>query len=82
KLYEEQGLFKPGQYKWSDFSIADQIYKELIAYRDKASGIIQTLEAATPSSNAADLLTQAKRNFDILNYLDAARFAEAAQAAG
>lgn len=82
KLYEEQGLFKPGQYKWSDFSIADQIYKELIGYRDKASGIIQTLEAATPSGDAADLLTQAKRNFGILNYLDAARFAEAAQAAG
>jgi hypothetical protein len=81
KLYEEQGVFQPDQHQWSDFSIAHEIYQELVDYRDRASGIIEELESAG-ASGGADLLAEAQRNFEIFNYLDAFRFAEAAQAAG
>jgi ABC-type nitrate/sulfonate/bicarbonate transport system substrate-binding protein len=82
KLYEEQGVFQPDQHQWSDFSIAHEIYQELVDYRDRATGIIEELDTAGVSGTAADLLTEAQRNFEIFNYLDAFRFAEAAQAAG
>ncbi len=81
KLYEEQGVFQPDQHAWTDFSIAHQIYQELVDYRDRASAIIAELDAAG-AEGAADLLAEAKRNLEIMNYLDAFRFAEAAQAAG
>lgn len=82
KLYEEQGVFQPDQHSWSDFSIAHQIYQELVDYRDRATAIIAELDAAGAEGATADLLAEAKRNFEIFNYLDAFRFAEAAQAAG
>ena len=44
KLYEEQGVFQPDQHQWSDFSIAHEIYQELVDYRDRASGIIEELQ--------------------------------------
>ncbi len=81
KLYEEQGVFKPGQFTWKDFTAADGIYQELIDYRDKADALIKALDAKGVSGPAADLLDQAKHHFEIYNYLDAFRFAEAAQAA-
>jgi ABC-type nitrate/sulfonate/bicarbonate transport system substrate-binding protein len=81
KLYEEQGLFEPGEFSWDDFTIANQIYQELLDYRDQADAIIAELEGADVSGDAADLLEQAKHHREIFNFLDAARFAEAAQAA-
>jgi ABC-type nitrate/sulfonate/bicarbonate transport system substrate-binding protein len=81
KLYEEQGVFQPDQHPWTDFSVAHEFYQELVDYRDSASAIIAELDAAGVSGPAADLLAEAKRYFDIFDYLDAARFAEAAQAA-
>ena len=46
-----------------------------------AEAIITELEGQELSAEAADLLAQAKRHHEIFNYLDAFRFAEAAQAA-
>lgn len=81
KLYEEQGVFQPGQHTWSDFSVAHEMYQELVDYRDRASALIDEVDAAGAEGAVADLLEEAKRNFEILNYLDAFRFGEAAQAA-
>ena len=78
KLYEEQGVFEPGIRTWSDFSIAHEIYAELVSYRDAAKAILD--EMAGAAGEAGDLLAQAQKNYDIMNYLDAARFAEAAKA--
>ena len=63
KLYEEQGVFQPDQHQWSDFSIAHEIYQELVDYRDRASGIIEELESCgserhrrrSPGRSAAEL---------------------------
>jgi hypothetical protein len=81
KLYEEQGVFQPDQHTWTDFSVANQFYQELVEHRDSASAIIEEMDAAGVSGAAADLLAQAKQYFDIFDYLDAARFAEAAKTA-
>jgi ABC-type nitrate/sulfonate/bicarbonate transport system substrate-binding protein len=78
KLYEEQGVFEAGAKSWSDFSIAHEIYAELVGYRDTAKAILD--EMAGAEGAAGELLAQAQKNYDIMNYLDAARFAEAAKA--
>jgi ABC-type nitrate/sulfonate/bicarbonate transport system substrate-binding protein len=81
KLYEEQGVFQPDEFAWDDFTIANQVYQELVDYRDQAEAIIAELEGQELSGEAADWLAQAQHHFEIFNYLDAFRFAEAAQAA-
>jgi ABC-type nitrate/sulfonate/bicarbonate transport system substrate-binding protein len=81
KLYEEQGVFQPDEFSWDDFTIANKVYQDLMDYRDKAGAIIEELDGAGVSGEAADLLAQAKHHYEIFNYLDAFRFAEAAQAA-
>lgn len=81
KLYEEQGVFKPGEFTWNNFTIADQIYKELMDDRTQADQLIKDLDAKHVSGPAADLLNQAKHHYEIYNYLDAYRFAKAAATA-
>ena len=79
QLYEEEGIFEGGQFTWEDFSVAHEIYQELVDLRDQAGAIIAELEAQGVEGDAADLLAQAQHHYEIFNFLDAARFAEAAQ---
>jgi ABC-type nitrate/sulfonate/bicarbonate transport system substrate-binding protein len=79
-LYEEQGIFEEGQFTWDDFTIAHEIYQELVDLRDGAATIITELEGQDLNDEAAELLSQAQYHYEIFNYLDAHRFAEAAQA--
>jgi ABC-type nitrate/sulfonate/bicarbonate transport system substrate-binding protein len=81
KLYEEQGVFQKDEFSWDDFTIANKVYQDLIDYRDQAGAIIEELDGASVTGEAADLLAQAKHHYEIFNYLDAFRFAEAAQTA-
>jgi ABC-type nitrate/sulfonate/bicarbonate transport system substrate-binding protein len=80
QLYEEQGIFESDQFTWQDFSIAHEIYQELFDLREQAGAIIAELEAQGVEGEAAELLAQAQYHYEIFNFLDAARFAEAAQA--
>ena len=75
KSYEQQGLFKAGEFKASDISSTDKIYQELDGYRKKAEGDIAKLKDAT--GTAVELRDAAQKHFNNFNYLDAARYAEA-----
>ncbi len=78
KIYEEKGLFKPGDVTWDQFTIVPRVYKDLVGYRSKTDEIFKKLEAAPPTGDAAALLVKAKAFYAGFNFLDAYRFASAA----
>jgi len=89
KIWEEKGLFKPGEVKPEDVSIASKNYKELLYLRDnahmkmlKTQRLLKKAEekgVTGPDLNQAkDLLAKANDHSEIYNYLDASRFADAA----
>lgn len=80
RSHVEQGTFEEGQYSsFEDFSVAHELYKEMTELRDEAEELIQAAEANTNiSTEAQALLDEARRHFDNYNFLDAQRFAQAA----
>jgi ABC-type nitrate/sulfonate/bicarbonate transport system substrate-binding protein len=78
KLYEEEGALEKGEYTWEDFSVAHEVYRELLNYRKQADQLIDKAESKNLSGEKAELLEKAKFQYEIFNYLDAKRFAEAA----
>ena len=77
KIYEEKGLFKPGEFTADNFSIAPKVYKDLLAYKSKTDGLLEKI-GASPSGTAAPLVDQAKHFYAAFDFLDAFRFASAA----
>lgn len=78
KLYEEEGTLDKGEYTWKDFSVAHEVYQELLDYREQADQLIKEAESKDLSGKKAELLKKAKQQFGNFNFLDAKRFAEAA----
>lgn len=78
RMYEEQGLLEEGGFSWDQFTVAHQVYDDLLAYRTEADELFAELEGAELSEASADLLAQARAHYDAFNFLDAARFAAAA----
>lgn len=78
KLYEEEGTLGEGEYTWEDFSVAHEVYRELLDYREQASQLIKKAESKDLGGEKAELLKKAKRQHENFNFLDAKRFAEAA----
>ncbi|MEQ8964973.1 MAG: ABC transporter substrate-binding protein [Azospirillaceae bacterium] len=78
KLYEEQGLFEPGEFTWDRFTIAHEVYNDLVDYRTRADALFADLEGRDLSPEASALLERAQEFYDAYNFLDAHRFAEAA----
>jgi ABC-type nitrate/sulfonate/bicarbonate transport system substrate-binding protein len=80
-LWTSKGLFKPGQFTADDMVLTPQIYKELDRYRRLSDGLIKTAEKKVAAgSEPAKVLAQAKKFYSHFNYLDAYRFAQAANA--
>jgi ABC-type nitrate/sulfonate/bicarbonate transport system substrate-binding protein len=88
KIWEEKGLFEPGEVKVEDVTIASENYKELLYLRDNAYTKIQKTKnllkdaedkgvSGPDLDQAKDLLVKASHHFEIYNYLDASRFANA-----
>ena len=78
-MWEEQGHFEPGQWVAEDFSIAQQVYEVMRDYKAQAEADIATVEQmGTDSATAQEMLSQAQFHLSIFNFLDAARFAQAA----
>jgi ABC-type nitrate/sulfonate/bicarbonate transport system substrate-binding protein len=78
RIYEEKGLFKPGDVTWDQFTVVPRIYNDLVGYRAKTDAIFKKLEAAPPTGDAAALLEKAKAFYAGFDFLDAYRFASAA----
>lgn len=73
--YEREGILPEGQYGYEDFSIAEQVYKDLVDLKEKADTLIQQGEEADLDGEALELLEAAKYHYSIFNYLDAERLA-------
>lgn len=76
KMYEKEGVLKEGEHQASDFMMAQDIYDELAEYKNTAEKNLAQLENA--EGDALKLKEEAQKQFDIFNYLDAARLSEAA----
>jgi ABC-type nitrate/sulfonate/bicarbonate transport system substrate-binding protein len=79
---EEQGVITPGEWTPETIELSHQLYRDLEGYRDEARSLIDEHSAAIEAKGgaAAEFLAAAKRNFEIFNYYDAARFAKEAVA--
>jgi ABC-type nitrate/sulfonate/bicarbonate transport system substrate-binding protein len=77
KLYEEQHIFSPGEYKYTDFSVAGKYYREMLSLKKQADSAMRRAGSKT-SNSAKSLLSQAKKYYLYFDFLDAARFAQAA----
>jgi hypothetical protein len=76
---KEDGLIT-GDHEASDVSWADATWLTLAALRDKASAVIEELKAVEDlADKSAEQLAQAEEFFAARNYLDAYRFANAAE---
>lgn len=78
KLYEEQGLFQPGEFAWDQFTIVPKVYGDLLDYKAKTDELFKKLEGMELSAEAAALRDQARAQYSAFNFLDAHRFAAAA----
>lgn len=77
KLYEQQHIFSPREYKYTDFSVAGKYYREMLALKSHADTAMRKARRKT-SASAKSLLSQAKKYYSYFDFLDAARFARAA----
>lgn len=88
KLWEEKGLFQPGEVKVEDVSIAARVYREFLDMKAKSDAAFSEAEAAIATargagkdvSKATSLLERARKFYDAYDYLDAMRFGQAALA--
>jgi len=78
RLHEEEGTFEPGQFTWEDYTIAHDIYSELLTLRAESTALIDQGDQQSLTGKRAELLKQAKYYWEIFDFLDAKRFAEAA----
>jgi ABC-type nitrate/sulfonate/bicarbonate transport system substrate-binding protein len=77
KLYEEKGLFKPGELTWDQFTIVPKVYHDLLQYRAKTDEALSKI-GSSPSAEAAPLVEKAKAFYAAFDFLDAYRFASVA----
>lgn len=76
KMYEEEGLFKSGEYSPSDIVSAGRIFAELKELRAQADKNLEKLDGA--EGTALELKEKAEHQYSIFNYLDAKNFSEQA----
>jgi len=79
EMMRKDGLVTGEDWEASDVSWADSTWLTLKSLKEKSEEIIAELDAAELSGKAADQLAQAKEFVEARNYLDAYRFANAAQ---
>lgn len=80
KGFEQKKFFKPGEFKVEGFSIAGQVYNEMLGYKRNAESQIKTVQSLLTDSTpkAKELLSIATKQFDGFNFYDADRFSAAA----
>jgi ABC-type nitrate/sulfonate/bicarbonate transport system substrate-binding protein len=86
KMWEEKGLFKPGEVTVTDVDMSEQVYREFIDMREnsdelfaEARKLIEEGEMQGKDvSQAKELYEKAQFFYDAYDYLDSQRFAEAA----
>ncbi|MBB5755107.1 ABC transporter substrate-binding protein [Prosthecomicrobium pneumaticum] len=78
KIYEEQGLFQPGEVKWDQTTVAQKVYADLLDYKKKTDEILAGVEGKDLSAEAGELIEKAKAFYAAFDFLDAYRFASAA----
>lgn len=76
KMYEDEGMFKSGEYGPSDIVSADKIYAELKELKAEADSNFEKLENA--DGTALELKEKAEYQYSIFNYLDARNLSEQA----
>lgn len=85
--FEESGELEPGKYTYKDISIAEEVYKAMMGYKADAEDAFTNLDTLGVKPGGEDLSTaeglyaKAKQYYEWRDYLDAARFAEAAMTA-
>jgi hypothetical protein len=85
---ERKGIFKPGEMDIETIMIADDVYRELKALRDKATPLIAEAkqkigrgrQAGKDLARAQELVARAEHFMATYNYVDAYRFGQAAVA--
>ncbi len=84
KLYEEQGVFQPGEYTSKDFVVADDLYHEMEKLKAETDAAVAKAKAALADADAGTkasaeaLLSRAEELYSEFNFLDSAAFAKAA----
>ena len=78
--FEQKKFFKPGEFKVEDFSIAGQIYNEMVSHKKVADSQIKEAQGmvgnTTPKANG--LLQAALKQYAAFDFYDADRFSNAA----
>lgn len=77
---EKSGVLKPG-HDMDEIILADDTWRELGSLKEASDELIATVEGEGPSGQAQEYLDQAKAYSEARNYLDALRFAGAAELA-
>jgi hypothetical protein len=84
-FWQEKGSFEEGKVSVESASRAEQLYKRLKQLKSEAEANIEAVEERSLSdlseskrNQVTSLLEKAKLHYEIRNYLDAARFSEAA----
>lgn len=88
KMNEEQGLIEPDSVKVEDVTVAGDIYRELVEFKNKSDELMAEAQneidraraEGKDISQAEQLLQQANFFYTAYNYLDSYRFAESALA--
>jgi ABC-type nitrate/sulfonate/bicarbonate transport system substrate-binding protein len=78
KKYREAGTIADRDYDLDDFFQAKGIWEEMRNYKENAERLLQKAATEQLSPDRQDLVNLAQRHYEIYNYLDASRFAEAA----
>lgn len=77
---EKSGVLKPG-HDMDEIILADDTWRELRSLKEASDKLIETVKAGNPSGKAQQYLDQAQAYSDARDYLDALRFAGAAELA-
>ena len=77
---EKSGVLKPG-HDPDEIILADDTWRELGSLKEASDALITKVEGESPSGKAQEYLDQAKAYSEARNYLDALRFAGAAELA-
>jgi ABC-type nitrate/sulfonate/bicarbonate transport system substrate-binding protein len=77
KLYESQGVFKPGQYAVEDLSRACEMVARMADLKRQAAAALKDV-----GDSGSQLAKDAQAQFDAFNYLDALKLAKGAAEAG
>lgn len=80
QTFVAQGVFQNRAPSVDDVILADDIYRELEQLRAEAAGTLRMIEARGPQARQSRKYVEARRHFQIFNFLDAARLAREALA--